>query len=158
MIDLAHPPTAVWKEIVNSSYERLDCMINSGVEGWLSSLFQPPKNEEIWEVSRGCLALHFHRLENPSSAAIKICSLNGFSLAQQLSAHKSMNKRQQYNLELDLRVSNPALCLLICTHVLPSWKLLKEKMVEMCHSMYYSPECWTLMSVRYWFLGFGLQL
>lgn len=123
----SHPPTDIWKEIVNPSGEWLSGTVSSG------ELNKPPF--PATNVRRPQAASLSVPLGNPSSASRKTGILESFSLCRHLSAHRSMNKTRQYSLQLDLRVSLSLYPLLTILK-----KLLKERMAEMHHSMDRNPE------------------
>lgn len=111
----SHPPTAIWKEIVNPSGERLSCMLSSG------GLNKPPFPATSARRPRVCLTLY-------SKLSIK----KDLHSRRHLSAHKSVNKNRRYNLELDFRVSLNLYPLLAILK--KKKKLLKERMAERRHS------------------------
>lgn len=84
----SHPPTAIWKEIVNPSGERLSGMLSFG------GLNKPPFPATSARRPPVCLTLY-------SKLSIK----KDLHSRRHLSAHKSVNKNRRYNLELDFRVS-----------------------------------------------------
>lgn len=141
----SHPPTAIWKEIVNPSGERLSCMLSSG------GLNKPPFPATSARRPRVCLTLY-------SKLSIK----KDLHSRWYLSAHKSVNKNRRYNLELDFRVSlnlYPLLAILKKKKKTAEgengWEAPQRHSVD--HDPEHLPECRTLMGVRCWGLGLGLE-